>query len=131
MPRQDDTSVGGCGDSQAFRVLPQVGSGVGKEENEIPLDINYSALAQWTVDRKRVSGDWRKRLAALQVASHPEHIFAPLCRSRLSQPHWPTRSRTDPLRSGQGEQLRSEAPRGHCRGALQRFCRRRGRPDQT
>lgn len=57
----------------------QVGSGVGKEEQEIPLDINYSALSQWAVDRKRVSADWRKRLAALQVRRNmgPASVLLP------------------------------------------------------
>lgn len=110
---------------------PQVGSGVGKEEQEIPLDINYSALSQWAVDRKRVSSDWRKRLTALQARfpCSPPRLPGALLRSlrRLEASPEPFRL----LRSGQGEQLRPEAPRGHRRGPLQRLGRRRGRAGQA
>ena len=47
----------------------QTSKGQGKQEAEIPLDIMYSKLVEWLVDRKRVPADWRKRLASVQACS--------------------------------------------------------------
>ncbi|KAI8466248.1 MAG: hypothetical protein J3K34DRAFT_460987 [Monoraphidium minutum] len=42
-------------------------SGYGKQENELPIDINYQKLAEWLVTRKRMPPDWHKRVAAIQA----------------------------------------------------------------
>ncbi|GAQ85552.1 hypothetical protein KFL_002410020 [Klebsormidium nitens] len=41
------------------------GSASKQAEQELPIDINYSKLADWLVDRKRVPSDWRKKLSAV------------------------------------------------------------------
>ncbi|KAF8007175.1 hypothetical protein BT93_K1237 [Corymbia citriodora subsp. variegata] len=33
----------------------------------LPIDITFSRLGEWLVDRKRVPADWRKRLAAIRA----------------------------------------------------------------
>ncbi|KAL2628535.1 hypothetical protein R1flu_013221 [Riccia fluitans] len=33
----------------------------------LPIDITYSKLADWLVDRRKIPGDWRKRLAGVQA----------------------------------------------------------------
>ncbi|XP_010520055.1 PREDICTED: CDK5RAP3-like protein [Tarenaya hassleriana] len=33
----------------------------------LPIDITFSRLGEWLVDRKRVPADWRKRVAAIRV----------------------------------------------------------------
>ncbi|CAH9105604.1 unnamed protein product [Cuscuta epithymum] len=33
----------------------------------LPIDIAFTRLGEWLVDRKRIPADWRKRLAALRV----------------------------------------------------------------
>ncbi|ESQ40612.1 hypothetical protein EUTSA_v10013160mg [Eutrema salsugineum] len=33
----------------------------------LPIDITFSRLGEWLVDRKRIPADWRKKLAAIRV----------------------------------------------------------------
>ncbi|XP_021724008.1 CDK5RAP3-like protein [Chenopodium quinoa] len=33
----------------------------------LPIDISFSRLGEWLVDRKRIPGDWRKRLSAIRA----------------------------------------------------------------
>ncbi|XP_060207912.1 CDK5RAP3-like protein [Lycium barbarum] len=33
----------------------------------LPIDIAFARLGEWLVDRKRIPGDWRKRLAAIRA----------------------------------------------------------------
>ncbi|XP_022967759.1 CDK5RAP3-like protein isoform X1 [Cucurbita maxima] len=43
----------------------------------LPIDITFSRLGEWLVDRKRVPADWRKRLAALRVRISKEFLSLP------------------------------------------------------
>ncbi|KAL0404979.1 UNVERIFIED_CONTAM: CDK5RAP3-like protein [Sesamum radiatum] len=36
------------------------------EIRNLPIDIAFSRLAEWLVDRKEIPGDWRKRMAAVR-----------------------------------------------------------------
>ncbi|KAK4413013.1 CDK5RAP3-like protein [Sesamum alatum] len=36
------------------------------EIRSLPIDIAFARLAEWLVDRKRIPGDWRKRMAAVR-----------------------------------------------------------------
>ncbi|RXH81184.1 hypothetical protein DVH24_005098 [Malus domestica] len=40
---------------------------------KLPIDITFPRLGEWLVDRKRIPGDWRKRLTA-EFASLPKDI---------------------------------------------------------
>lgn len=33
----------------------------------LPIDITFSRLGEWLVDRKRIPGDWRKRIASIRA----------------------------------------------------------------
>jgi hypothetical protein len=33
----------------------------------LPIDITFSRLGEWLVDRKRIPADWRKRVAVIRV----------------------------------------------------------------
>ncbi|KAK9867010.1 hypothetical protein WJX84_000769 [Apatococcus fuscideae] len=35
----------------------------------LPVDINYAKIADWLVDRRKLAGDWRKRLQAVQSSA--------------------------------------------------------------
>ncbi|KAI5068217.1 hypothetical protein GOP47_0016562 [Adiantum capillus-veneris] len=37
------------------------------EEQQLPIDITFSKLADWLVDRKRIAADWRKRLLPIRA----------------------------------------------------------------
>ncbi|KAL0544559.1 hypothetical protein IC582_019676 [Cucumis melo] len=43
----------------------------------LPIDITFSRLGEWLVDRKRIPSDWRKRLAALKVRITKELLSLP------------------------------------------------------
>ncbi|XP_038883695.1 CDK5RAP3-like protein [Benincasa hispida] len=43
----------------------------------LPIDITFSRLGEWLVDRKRIPADWRKRLAALRVRISKEFLSLP------------------------------------------------------
>ncbi|XP_022928745.1 CDK5RAP3-like protein isoform X1 [Cucurbita moschata] len=43
----------------------------------LPIDITFSRLGEWLVDRKRVPADWRKRLTALRVRISKEFLSLP------------------------------------------------------
>jgi hypothetical protein len=43
------------------------GHGAPRGDDELPIDINYKQMIEWLVDRKKVSGDWRKKLAAVHT----------------------------------------------------------------
>ncbi|XP_062112149.1 CDK5RAP3-like protein [Humulus lupulus] len=43
----------------------------------LPIDIAFSRLGEWLVDRKRVPNDWRKRLAAIRVLIAKEFASLP------------------------------------------------------
>lgn len=34
---------------------------------QLPIDISYSKLADWLVDRRKIASDWRKKLASLRT----------------------------------------------------------------
>ena len=46
-------------------VVSREQEGFDRPEAELPIDINYAQLNDWLVDRKKVAGNWRKRLAAI------------------------------------------------------------------
>ncbi|MCO5583254.1 hypothetical protein L7F22_037163 [Adiantum nelumboides] len=37
------------------------------EEQQLPIDVTFSKLADWLVDRKRIPADWRKRLLPIRA----------------------------------------------------------------
>ncbi|XP_021283493.1 CDK5RAP3-like protein [Herrania umbratica] len=43
----------------------------------LPIDITFSRLGEWLVDRKRVPSDWRKRLAAIRSKISKEFTALP------------------------------------------------------
>ncbi|XP_004304381.1 PREDICTED: CDK5RAP3-like protein [Fragaria vesca subsp. vesca] len=43
----------------------------------LPIDITFSRLGEWLVDRKRIPGDWRKRLAAVRARISKEFASLP------------------------------------------------------
>uniref|UniRef100_A0A803QP55 CDK5RAP3-like protein n=1 Tax=Cannabis sativa TaxID=3483 RepID=A0A803QP55_CANSA len=43
----------------------------------LPIDITFSRLGEWLVDRKRIPNDWRKRLAAIRVLIAKEFASLP------------------------------------------------------
>ncbi|GMI70988.1 hypothetical protein like AT5G06830 [Hibiscus trionum] len=43
----------------------------------LPIDITFSRLGEWLVDRKRIPSDWRKRLAALRSKISKEFSVLP------------------------------------------------------
>ncbi|KAL6273077.1 hypothetical protein ACE6H2_023769 [Prunus campanulata] len=44
---------------------------------KLPIDITFSRLGEWLVDRKRIPGDWRKRLAAVRARISKEFASLP------------------------------------------------------
>ncbi|KAK9811819.1 hypothetical protein WJX72_010763 [[Myrmecia] bisecta] len=48
-------------------IVRKEGEGFGRPQgdNALPLDINYSKIADWLVDRKQLPSDWRKRLQVI------------------------------------------------------------------
>ncbi|CAB4286831.1 unnamed protein product [Prunus armeniaca] len=44
---------------------------------KLPIDITFSRLGEWLVDRKRIPGDWRKRLAAARARISKEFASLP------------------------------------------------------
>ncbi|WCJ33979.1 CDK5RAP3-like protein [Euphorbia peplus] len=38
-----------------------------EDVRNLPIDITFSRLAEWLLDRKRVPSDWRKRIAAIRA----------------------------------------------------------------
>ncbi|GBG69051.1 hypothetical protein CBR_g3749 [Chara braunii] len=46
--------------------VEKVAEGVKFQESELPIDIIYSKLAEWLVDRKKIPAEWRKRLGVIQ-----------------------------------------------------------------
>ncbi|XP_041024244.1 CDK5RAP3-like protein isoform X2 [Juglans microcarpa x Juglans regia] len=43
----------------------------------LPIDITFSRLGEWLVDRKRIPADWRKRLAAIRARISKEFSGLP------------------------------------------------------
>ncbi|KAJ4827539.1 hypothetical protein Tsubulata_035996 [Turnera subulata] len=43
----------------------------------LPIDITFSRLGEWLVDRKRIPGDWRKRVAAIRARISKEFSSLP------------------------------------------------------
>ncbi|GLT88284.1 hypothetical protein SLE2022_063170 [Rubroshorea leprosula] len=43
----------------------------------LPIDITFSRLGEWLVDRKRIPSDWRKRLAAIRAKISTEFTSLP------------------------------------------------------
>ncbi|KAK4792842.1 hypothetical protein SAY86_023277 [Trapa natans] len=43
----------------------------------LPIDIAFSRLGEWLVDRKRIPSDWRKRLAAIRARITKEFLSLP------------------------------------------------------
>ncbi|KAJ7976856.1 CDK5RAP3-like protein [Quillaja saponaria] len=43
----------------------------------LPIDITFSRLGEWLVDRKRIPADWRKRLAAVRARISKEFSSLP------------------------------------------------------
>ncbi|XP_057426746.1 CDK5RAP3-like protein [Lotus japonicus] len=43
----------------------------------LPIDITFSRLGEWLVDRKRVPGDWRKRVVAIKARISKEFSSLP------------------------------------------------------
>ncbi|KAK4281827.1 hypothetical protein QN277_013277 [Acacia crassicarpa] len=43
----------------------------------LPIDITFSRLLEWLVDRKRIPADWRKRLAAIRARISKEFSSLP------------------------------------------------------
>ncbi|PON52249.1 CDK5RAP3-like protein [Parasponia andersonii] len=43
----------------------------------LPIDITFSRLGEWLVDRKRIPADWRKRLAAIRARIAKEFASLP------------------------------------------------------
>ncbi|KAL5545498.1 hypothetical protein UlMin_005185 [Ulmus minor] len=43
----------------------------------LPIDITFSRLGEWLVDRKRIPADWRKRLAAVRARIAKEFASLP------------------------------------------------------
>ncbi|KAK7392823.1 hypothetical protein VNO78_21271 [Psophocarpus tetragonolobus] len=43
----------------------------------LPIDITFSRLGEWLVDRKRVPADWRKRVAAIRARISKEFASLP------------------------------------------------------
>ncbi|KAL4606944.1 hypothetical protein ACB092_09G139800 [Castanea dentata] len=39
----------------------------GDDIRNLPIDITFSRLGEWLIDRKRISSDWRKKLAAIRA----------------------------------------------------------------
>ncbi|KAK9986669.1 hypothetical protein SO802_031620 [Lithocarpus litseifolius] len=39
----------------------------GDDIRNLPIDITFSRLGEWLVDRKRIASDWRKKLAAIRA----------------------------------------------------------------
>ncbi|KAM1109469.1 hypothetical protein ACFX13_009003 [Malus domestica] len=44
---------------------------------KLPIDITFSRLGEWLVDRKRIPGDWRKRLTAVRARISKEFASLP------------------------------------------------------
>ncbi|CAL0321603.1 unnamed protein product [Lupinus luteus] len=44
----------------------------------LPIDITFSRLGEWLVDRKRVPADWRKRVAAIKIRISKEFSILPI-----------------------------------------------------
>ncbi|KAF3442622.1 hypothetical protein FNV43_RR16538 [Rhamnella rubrinervis] len=45
--------------------------------HNLPIDITFSRLVEWLVDRKRIPADWRKRLAAVRARIAKEFASLP------------------------------------------------------
>lgn len=43
----------------------------------LPIDITFSRLGEWLVDRKRITSDWRKKLAAIRAKISKEFSSLP------------------------------------------------------
>ena len=69
-------------DAASGVLLAQVGSGEAVPEALVPIDVHCDKLIDWLVDRKRLAGDWRPKLAALRsraasaAASLPPELVA-------------------------------------------------------
>ena len=48
-------------------VVSREAEGHDRPEAELPIDIHYAKLVDWLVDRKKISADWRKKLAAVHA----------------------------------------------------------------
>jgi hypothetical protein len=50
-------------------IARKVGEGVDRPDGDkqLPLDIQYSKLAEWLVGRQKLPADWHKRLTAIQA----------------------------------------------------------------
>eukprot|EP00890_Picochlorum_soloecismus_P002176 jgi/Picsp_1/295/NSC_00294-R1_cdk5rap3-like protein len=56
-----------------------VGEGFEKPggDQDLPIDINYGKVVEWVMDRKVVSGDWKKKLEAIQSKAAEEAKLLP------------------------------------------------------
>lgn len=48
---------------------PSTHYGQGVPDEDIPIDVKYSKLLEWLVDRKKTRADWREKLRAIQARS--------------------------------------------------------------
>ena len=64
-------------------VVSREAEGHDRPEAELPIDIHYAKLVDWLVDRKKISADWRKKLAAVhaKMAELPRALPATLARA--------------------------------------------------
>ncbi|XP_065856570.1 CDK5RAP3-like protein isoform X2 [Euphorbia lathyris] len=48
-----------------------------EDVRNLPIDITFSRLGEWLVDRKRIPADWRKRIAAIRARISKEFSSLP------------------------------------------------------